>query len=98
MLVVAYDLLEPGGVLVYSTCTLAPEENELPLHQLLGRRPAARVEAIDLDLEAGGVDARPGLRSWDGERFDDAVGRALRILPGRGMETFFVARIAKPDL
>jgi len=35
----ALQVLEPGGRLVYSTCSLEPEENEQVLEQVLGRRP-----------------------------------------------------------
>lgn len=35
----AYQLLAPGGRLVYSTCTFAPEENEQNVHQFLQQHP-----------------------------------------------------------
>jgi 16S rRNA (cytosine967-C5)-methyltransferase len=37
-------LLKPGGVLVYSTCSLEPEENEQVVHRLLGDWSILRLE------------------------------------------------------
>jgi 16S rRNA C967 or C1407 C5-methylase (RsmB/RsmF family) len=34
----ALDLVKPGGTVVYSTCTFAPEENEAVLDAVLGDR------------------------------------------------------------
>ena len=55
----AADLVRPGGVLVYATCTFAPEEDEGAVEALLARRPD--LELVDLD--AGGLrptGAQPG--------------------------------------
>ncbi len=43
----AADLVRPGGVLVYATCTFAPEEDEGAVEALLARRPD--LELVDLD-------------------------------------------------
>jgi 16S rRNA (cytosine967-C5)-methyltransferase len=39
----ASDRLAPGGVLVYSTCTISPDENERQVASLLERRPELRL-------------------------------------------------------
>lgn len=96
ILTVAFDLLKPGGVLVYSTCTFAPEENEAPIDRLLRHRPDADVEEVPVDVAAAVPEAvAPGLASWDGQSFDPRLRRALRILPGSGLEGFFVCRVRK---
>ena len=40
-------LLKPGGRLVYSTCTFAPEENELAIEKFLAEHPEFIREAVD---------------------------------------------------
>ena len=43
----AAKLLKSGGRLVYSTCTFAPEENELAVEAFLERHPEFTVEKVD---------------------------------------------------
>jgi 16S rRNA (cytosine967-C5)-methyltransferase len=38
------DLLEPGGLLVYATCSLEPEENQAQVERFLARQPGFRRE------------------------------------------------------
>jgi 16S rRNA (cytosine967-C5)-methyltransferase len=42
----AVDLTKPGGTLVYCTCSLEPEENELVVAELLAREPRLRRASI----------------------------------------------------
>ena len=93
LIVRAYDLLRPGGVLVYSTCTFAPEENEQTVSHLLSERPDARLVPIVLPFLA----AR-GLTAWDDVSFPPELAGCARIYPhhldsGGG----FVARIERPS-
>ena len=41
----ASRLLKPGGVLVYSTCSLEPEENEQVVGRVLPEMPTLRLKA-----------------------------------------------------
>ena len=91
MLEAAYRLLRPGGTMVYSTCTIAPEENEFPVSQIVRRHG-------DLDVLPAGLtqpNFRPGLGAWRGYRFIPAVGRALRVEPTEQFEAFFAAKLVK---
>lgn len=86
-----YVLLAPGGTLVYSTCTYAPEENEEVVGSFLAET-GARVESLDLDLPAA-----PGLTAWEGESFPPELALAQRLYPHRfDSEGFFVVRLVKP--
>lgn len=85
--------LRPGGVLVYSTCTLAPEENEFIVNDALGRFP------VELEsLEIPGLSTRPGLTEFGGRRLDPQLTRTIRIYPHENeCEGFFIARFRKTD-
>jgi 16S rRNA (cytosine967-C5)-methyltransferase len=79
----ALDRLRPGGVLVYSSCTISPKENEEQVDRLLADRPD--VERDDLSADRPEV-AHP---SADGY---------LQLLPHRdGADGFFIARLRELD-
>ncbi|MEM1976729.1 MAG: RsmB/NOP family class I SAM-dependent RNA methyltransferase [Nitrososphaerota archaeon] len=92
LILAAFDCLKPGGILVYSTCTLTIEENELVVNWLLESRENARVEEIKLN----GLRYRPGITEYDGMRLDDGLSKAIRIMPyDNWAEGFYIARIVK---
>ncbi len=72
--------VKTGGVLVYSTCTLLPEENEENVRKFLSEHP-------DFILEDFSSRGREPLRSEGG---------MLTLLPQRdGCDGFFIARLKK---
>lgn len=84
--------LRPGGVLVYSTCTFAPEENEGVIqHALQMWKDAVTLEPMTLTLS----NASRGLVAWEDDRLDPSLTRTMRILPTDEMEGFFIARLRK---
>ncbi len=52
----AVTLLKPGGTLVYSTCSLEPEEGEAQVAALMARNPALRIDPIRPDEPFGQTD------------------------------------------
>jgi 16S rRNA (cytosine1407-C5)-methyltransferase len=92
----AIDVLKPGGVLLYSTCSFAPEENEATVDKALQRfGDAIQVEPIELPLPDSLLNCQPGLSEWEGKAFDPQLAQALRILPNEHMEGFFLCRLRK---
>lgn len=91
MLDVAQRLLRPDGEMVYSTCTVSPEENEYPVDQVLRRRE--HLELLPIDVTDTGFG--PGLTSWRSFKFDRSLEQAVRIVPSEVFEGFFAARLRK---
>jgi 16S rRNA (cytosine1407-C5)-methyltransferase len=73
--------LKPGGILVYATCTLNADENEAIVEGALATGDLA-VEPVPVKVPG----ALPGLRG---------VAHAVRILPDRDHEGFFVCRLRR---
>ncbi len=83
ILKVGAQLVRPGGILLYSTCTFNPEENEEVILKFLGEFPIFQVS--QLHHYPGFLPGQPGWVS----SFDDVQGRvtsltgAVRLFPHR---------------
>jgi 16S rRNA C967 or C1407 C5-methylase (RsmB/RsmF family) len=87
----AFELLTPGGILVYSTCTQEPEENEAIITWFLSQTPNAKLEEINLDINRSAP-----IKEWKDKKFHKDINKCLRIYPqDNDSEGFFVAKIKK---
>ena len=84
--------LRPGGTLVYSTCTFAPEENEAVLNRAL-KKFAGALEVAEIELQLDCMEL--GLTSWQGKDFDPELHKSRRIIPDGIMEGFFLCKLRK---
>ncbi len=91
-LAAAASCLKEGGTLVYSTCTLAPEENEGVINFALENFP---LEIKELNLP---VKTREGVLEWGNNKFKQEVKKSCRIYPqDNDSEGFFIAKFVKKD-
>ncbi len=87
----AFHALQPGGVLVYSTCSLSLEENEDVLLGLVQRYPG-QAEILPVSLQAEALPLPADLAAGYPPEFS----RAVRIWPHvHDTEGAFVARVRK---
>jgi NOL1/NOP2/sun family putative RNA methylase len=71
------DTLEPGGILAYVTCSIAPEENEYVVSKVLSLR--GDLEVIEPPLRL--LDYSKGLTSFGKMNFREEVENCIRIWP-----------------
>ena len=91
LLSVAYACLKPGGIVVYSTCSLEPEEDEEVIDSFLNFHPDAKLLPINLPIKKGKPVLEYGLKKYNPE-----IKKVLRIWPqDNDTEGFFVAKIQK---
>jgi 16S rRNA C967 or C1407 C5-methylase (RsmB/RsmF family)/NOL1/NOP2/fmu family ribosome biogenesis protein len=88
----AARLVRPGGALVYSTCTFAPEENEQQVARFLTANPDW--ELLQVPLHPGFAPGRP---DWAPGRPPE-LSRTVRLWPHhlRG-EGHFIAKLVRPE-
>lgn len=93
LLQAACRMVRPGGLVVYSTCTLSPEENEAVVARVL-KRSSFDLEVVPTGIEPQGAVA--GLRSWEDHHWPEAMTHCRRLLPATaGMTGFFVATLKR---
>jgi len=90
LLVAAIKMLKVGGEVLYSTCTLTPEENELVVDKILGKYPV-EVEKIDIPIEH-----HNGLTEYHGVKLNPELSKAIRIFPWEvDSDGFFMIKLKK---
>ncbi len=94
LLLAALYSLKPGGTLVYSTCSFAPEENEAVVSDVL-RRVGEKVAIRPIDLPWPHV--QPGLTHWQTQTYHPDLRHAVRILPDAVQDGFFLCRLVKRE-
>lgn len=87
----AFRLLKPNGTMVYSTCSVEPEENEEVVDFLINKYPDAKVEDIKLNIKRGDP-----ITQLDNKTYSEEVKKTLRIWPqDNDTEGFFITKIKK---
>ncbi len=84
------DLLKEGGIMVYSTCSVEPEEDEEVVNYLL-MNTNAKIEEIKLEIKR-----TPAVLEFEGKKYSEEIKKCLRLWPqDNDTEGFFVCKIKK---
>ncbi len=92
LILTAYSLLKPKGILVYSTCSIEPHEDEAVINHLL-KNTDAKLENIEIK----NLKSSEPVLEFENEIYSSEIKKCLRIWPqDNNTEGFFVAKIIKP--
>lgn len=90
LLVSAIKMLKIGGEIVYSTCTLTVEENELIIDKILKKYP---VDVVDFEIQTPSKD---GITFYNNQSLNPSLAKAKRILPWEvDSDGFFIIKLIK---
>jgi ribosomal RNA methyltransferase Nop2 len=85
----AVDCCKPGGIIVYSTCSISVEENEAVVDYI------TRVRHVKI-RDTGLPIKKEGLVNYKEHRFNPKVALTRRVYPHvHNMDGFFIAKIQK---
>ncbi|MDP7323038.1 MAG: NOL1/NOP2/sun family putative RNA methylase [Candidatus Woesearchaeota archaeon] len=88
----AFNILKQNGTLVYSTCSLEPEENEAVVDFLINKYDNAQLEEIKIN----NLKRSEPILEFDNNKYNENIKNCLRIWPqDNDTEGFFVAKIKK---
>ena len=94
LLVAALNSASPGGRVLYTVCSIAPEEGEAVVAEALRRVSGTRVVRAP---SLPGIDPAPGVNEWFGAEFGDWARYCWRLYPHtHGTEGFFICLLETP--
>jgi len=93
----AVDLLSPWGILLYTTCTLDPLENEGIVHFLLSNFPELEMQEIPFFQNMPENMWTSWLSGFGKYIFQKDVKKSVRLLPSKDVEWFFYAVFRKKE-
>lgn len=87
--------LKDGWELIYSTCTLAPEENEAVVHFALCNYSKLGLESIDLSKNKY-IKQVESLKNFENKIFKTEISeKTIRVIPSEYSEWFYIAKFKK---
>lgn len=95
----AISATRPGGIVVYSTCTLSPEENECVINTAIkkSKKETISIEPIELFSKQKNditfPTLVPGITRWQDQELRPDLINTLRIAPSLWYEGFYVAKL-----
>ena len=90
MIATAIEILKSEGILVYSTCSLEPEENEMVIDWMLKKYSNVNLEKIEATI------GDPGLTNVFGKELNSGIKKCKRLWPHKTeTQGFFLAKIRK---
>lgn len=87
----AIQATKKGGIILYCTCSFAPEENEMVVHHILKRNPDLQLLPITLPIS----NVQTGLTTWKGKELMPALIQTARILPDNIFNAMYLALFLK---
>ncbi len=87
----ALDAVMPGHTILYTTCSIAPEENELVIAKVISSREDTVIEPVDPP-----VPHVKGIREYFNIEIPEEMGRCARLYPHiSGTEGFFLCMLRR---
>ena len=92
----AVQLCKPGGKIVYSTCTYAPEENEMVVDAILSEYGPDKLQLVPAHIPH--FAASEGVTEWNGQTLHSSLRGAMRVWPHQNdTGGFFIAVLERVD-
>lgn len=87
----AYKCVKRNGLIVYSTCTLNPYENEFIINSFLDKHKDMIIEKINIKIS----NYKDGIIEFEHRTLNSSIKKSIRIIPDNIMEGFYICKLRK---